>query len=417
MMEWSLSYCVLSFVFDERGHLKRRFLKEMNRSRLTLGLKRRFMTVGILSLIFAPFLFVFLILYFFFRYAQEYHKNPSSVGARQYSPLARWKFREFNELEHLFQQRLNRGYPKAVKYLNQFPQQHLIIYAKFISFISGSFAAVLLIATILNQELLHNFEITPGYSSFFYITVFGAIAAAASGMIPHESEVYEPERVGRELAEDTHFFPPEWHGKMHTNKVRQEVSGLFENKVILYAQELFSVLTAPYMLCVSLPRSAHRIVDFFREFSVHVDSLGYVCSFAIFDFKRHGNALYGAPSQAPDEHLTSKAGKMEASFLSFKAANPDWDPGLEGSAYLSSVMHRQQRQPTPLGTVGSHEGLLSVPNPPSHGPLGGESMMAASEWSNDERGDGAPSLGKRLGRDVFRLLNAVYESRAQPGVF
>jgi autophagy-related protein 9 len=89
--------------------------------------------------------------------------------------------------------------------------------------VAGSFAAVLLIATILNQDLLHNFEITPGYSSFFYITVFGGLAAASNAMIPPESSIYEPEKIGRELADETHYFPPEWHNKMHTNKVRSPV--------------------------------------------------------------------------------------------------------------------------------------------------------------------------------------------------
>lgn len=403
VLEWGLSYTLLSFVFDEKGHVKRRFLKASNRGRLTLGLKIRFITVGALALVFAPFLFFFLILYFVFRYTQEYHKNPSSLGTRQYSPIARWKLREFNELPHLFNQRLNRSYKKAVEYLNQFPQEHIIIYAKVISFVTGSFAAVLLIATILNQDLLHDFEITPGYSSFFYITVFGGIAAGASGLVPHEAEVYDPEKVGRELADETHYFPPDWHGKMHTNKVRAEFSQIFENKIVLYLYELFSVLTAPYILMVSLPQSAGQIVDFFREFTVHVDSLGYVCSFAVFDFKRHGNQAYGAPTDQKDDHLASKAGKMESSFLSFKAAYPNWDPGMERSTYLTTVMSRGRN-------VSNASGEALGSNIAMH-PLG-ESALAASEWSNHDRN----SMGKRLGTDLFRLLDAVYESkRHQPG--
>jgi len=60
-------------------------------------------------------------------------------------------------------------------------------------------------------------------------------------------------------------------------------------KIMIYAQELLSVVLTPFVLWLSLPDCAPAIVDFFREFSIHVDSLGYVCSFAVFDFKRHGN--------------------------------------------------------------------------------------------------------------------------------
>lgn len=60
-------------------------------------------------------------------------------------------------------------------------------------------------------------------------------------------------------------------------------------KIMIYAQELLSVVLTPFVLWFSLPDCAPAIVDFFREFTIHVDTLGYVCSFAVFDFKRHGN--------------------------------------------------------------------------------------------------------------------------------
>lgn len=50
-----------------------------------------------------------------------------------------------------------------------------------------------------------------------------------------------------------------------------------------------SLAFGPLIFWFSLPDSSEAIVDFFREFTVHVDSLGYVCSFAVFDFNRNGN--------------------------------------------------------------------------------------------------------------------------------
>ena len=58
---------------------------------------------------------------------------------------------------------------------------------------------------------------------------------------------------------------------------------------MIFVQEILSVVLTPLVLWFSLPDCAPAITDFFREFTVHVDGLGYVCSFAVFDFKRHGN--------------------------------------------------------------------------------------------------------------------------------
>lgn len=89
-------------------------------------------------------------------------------------------------------------------------------------------------------------------------------------------------------------------------------------KIQIFAQEIISVILTPFVLWLSLPACAPAIVDFFREFSVHVDGRGYVCSFAEFNFERHGNVKFGAPTRAQDNKMVSNEGKMEKSFLNFK---------------------------------------------------------------------------------------------------
>src|SRR5882724_1913603 len=59
--------------------------------------------------------------------SQEYHKNPSSLSGRKYTPFAEWKFREFNELPHLFARRLAESYSTASMYNGQFPNEKVAI--------------------------------------------------------------------------------------------------------------------------------------------------------------------------------------------------------------------------------------------------------------------------------------------------
>lgn len=143
-------------------------------------------------------------------------------------------------------------------------------------------------------------------------------------------------------------------------------------KIVSFFHEILSVLTTPLVLWFTLPRSSARIIDFFREFTIHVDGLGYVCSFAVFDFTKTGlgDVRYGAPapvvtaldegavgqgeqsqSQSQnqsrsesiitgglddidshggrpriliDERLVADQGKLEKSIIGFKAAHPTW---------------------------------------------------------------------------------------------
>lgn len=46
------------------------------------------------------------------------------------------------------------------------------------------------------------------------------------------------------------------------------------------------MIITPFILWISLPKCSDKIIDFFRENTVHVHGLGYVCSYAMFDFNK-----------------------------------------------------------------------------------------------------------------------------------
>ncbi|KAI7893573.1 APG9-domain-containing protein [Mucor mucedo] len=422
-LEWNLTFCLLGFVFDHRGQMRKRFLKEKNKHVLVAGLKRRFIFMGLLNFALSPFILAYLILHFFFRYFEEYHKNPGEMGSRGYTPFAKWKFREFNELPHLFRNRISQSYEFANLYINQFPKEKTILAAKFVSFLAGSFAGVLALFTLFDSEALLNFEITPNGTVLFYLGITGTIFAVTRGMIPDENQVFEPERLLRQVVEHTHYLPAEWKHKLHTDQVRGEFCLLFDYKVGVFLQELTSVIFAPLVLCLSLPTSAEQIVDFFREFTIHVDGLGYVCSFAQFDFERHGNVNYGVQGvTTEDEYYLSKQGKMEKSFISFKANHPKWIPqDLGGSMYLSRLTEfknqkrhvhiqeedsddeqverrRPEKQPMRLNQYGIPDVVPSNL---------GDSFAANQRWNQQE-----DAIDKKEG--MMGLLNQFYDLSNNP---
>ncbi|KAI8345924.1 autophagy protein Apg9-domain-containing protein [Mortierella sp. GBAus27b] len=428
ILEWSLGFCILGYVFDDRGQVRKRFLKDTRRAELVDGLGRRFQFMGIATMLFAPFISVYLMLYFFFRYFEEYHKNPGSIGTRQYTPLAKWKFKEFNELPHLFETRINVSYPLAMKYNNQFPKEKTILVCRFVAFISGSFAAVLALMTLFDQELLLGLEITTEKTVFFYLGLFGTIMAVSRGMIPDKAESFDPEELLRQVVEHTHYMPNEWRDKLHTDEVRKQFALLFEYNVVLFLMEFMSLVLTPLILCFSLPRCSEKIIDFFREFTVHVDGVGYVCSFAVFDFKRHGNVKYGAPVDATtDQRFISNEGKMEKSFLNFKQNNPDWEPSdPEGSMFLSRLLeadaatshrhhhhhHGEHTQP-PFPWVASSAPIRPRNNKPfnngsnDRGLYHGRSRLGTGAHTTfDEASDSAEDGSDGHGQDVKYYLSS-----------
>ena len=222
------------------------------------------------------------------------------------------------------------SHPFATRYLDQFPKRKTVELAKFVSFIAGALIAVLAVSTIVDPELFLGFEITKDRTVLFYLGVLGAVWGAAHGTVPPENEIFMPEYALRNVIQYTRYQPSEWKDRLHTDDVKREFAELYQVKLVNFVHEVLSILLTPLICWFALSKSSDRIIDFFREFTIHVDGLGYVCSFGVFDFQKgpeHAPPAHvaGQGEGALDDYYLSKHGKMAMSYFGFLdnyATNP-----------------------------------------------------------------------------------------------
>jgi autophagy-related protein 9 len=247
------------------------------------------------------------------------------------------------------------SYPFASRYLDQFPKVKMVQVARFMAFVAGAVVSVLAVATLWDPEIFLGFEITSDRTVLFYLTLFGGIWAVMNGTIPEENLVFEPEYALRNVIEYTHYMPNHWQGRLHSDEVKKEFATLYQLKIAIFLEEVASIIITPFILWFSLPKCSDQIIDFFREFTIHVDGVGYVCSFAVFDFKKgdsrkplHG----GGHADVRDDYYSTKHGKMAASYYGF-LDNYLLNPKTAVQGHIPPGM-RQQFHPPP-----SFPGLMS----------------------------------------------------------
>ncbi|KAE8448280.1 autophagy protein atg9 [Mollisiaceae sp. DMI_Dod_QoI] len=377
---WNLDWCIMDLIFNDVGQVSQLILKDSHRRQLSDGLRDRFLFAGFMNVLLAPVIIVYLLVSYFFRYFAEYQKNIASINTRRYTPLAEWKFREFNELHHLFEKRINMSYPFASRYLDQFPKQKTALVMQFVAFVSGAIFAVCFVGTLWDSELFLGFEIAIEKNVFFFMAIAGGVWAAANGMIPEENLVFEPEYALRQVIEYTHYMPSHWQNRLHSDEVKREFATLYQMKLVIFLEEVLSIIVTPFILWFSLPKCSDQIIDFFREFTIHVDGVGYVCSFAVFDFKKGDGrkALHGGGNaDARDEYYSTKHGKMAASYYGF-LDNYLFNPKTAVQGHVPPGM-RHQFHPPP-----SFPGMMSPT-------LGAE--MQSSRMGRSERRPGSRAPG------------------------
>ncbi|KAG0627007.1 hypothetical protein M758_2G167400 [Ceratodon purpureus] len=374
MVEWSLNWCILQHMFDSNFLIHRDFTSSPAR------LRKRLVVLGVSMLLLAPFYVIFMFFYFLLRNAELFYHNPASMSSRRWSNLAKWNFREFNELEHMFKHRLNSSYRHAVEYVKQFPAPITSMIAKLVSYVAGAFAAVILLISLIDESLLEGH--IGKHNLIWYTAFFATVLMVSRSLITEDYQVFDPVGVMRQITSHTHYMPKHWRGAENTETVRLEFEGLFKYKAALFFEEIMSIIVTPFILIFALPKCVEDVLLFVQDFTVHIEGVGHVCSLSVFDFEHHGNSKYGSPFNTSKDRRSSQ-GKMEKSFISFKTNYPNWEPDGNGKQFMSVLADFRLRNEENELAMGQLFSSVRLPQPPNQlrpwgAPMPGNSLYTRS---------------------------------------
>ena len=343
---------VFNWMFDEKFHVRKDFYD-------VEALRRRFKTLAVVNFFLCPFLAIFMTFYFVLHNAERFYHQPSAVGTREWSSVAFWRMREFNELPHFARWRLTAAHKYATRYVQQFPNPITDICAKFVAYIVGAFAACALLLALVDDRLLNAYI---GNRDVFWLTAsLGAVLATSRAFIVEENVAFEPNLAMARVVAHTHHFPKHWRKSAHKLEVKSEFTNdLFPLKATMFFEELVGIFLCPFVLWFPLSDSAGEIVEFVRNSTARVPGIGDVCSLSVFDFSKHGNKRYGAKTNAR-KHMRSRQGKMEKSFLSFTEAYPDWNPGERGLEVLDNLRRFATKHESVVMSKSLHFGASALP--------------------------------------------------------
>ena len=357
--------------FSNNWSLREVFKRKGARNQLANEMSNRILLVGLANLALSPFIFFYQLLLSFFSYADLIKRDPSSLGMRKWSLFSRLYLRHYNEVEHEFSARLSRAYKPACMYLNCFMSTFASIIAHNVAFFSGSICAVILVLTVIDEDVLQVEHVIT------ILTVTGVLTALSRVFIPEENFIFCPELLLKSVLAHIHYMPATWRTKAHTSTVRNEFSKFFQLKVTFFVEELVSPLITPLILIFSFRNKSLEVVDFLRNFSIDVAGVGDVCSFAQLDVHKHGNPHWmdeddvmtnGKASgdaeekerALPSQAMQSEDGKTELSLVNFALTNPDWKPGQASEIFLANLKGQVRKDASMMISVRNveHTGIL-----------------------------------------------------------
>lgn len=338
-------------LFEFNWKLKDEIKITSQRQQCADQLAKNCLLLAIINTILLPLILIWQILYTFYTYAEAIKRDPSmALGTRNWSLYARWYCRHFNELDHQLDDRLNRGYKAATKYMNSFTSPLLEVIFKHIAFIAGSILAILICLTIYDEDVITVEHLIT------VMTALGGIVAISRAFISSEiPSKYTHSELHTNVLEHIHYKP---HGYApYSNQARTAMGNIFPYKIEAVLEELISPIVTPYILIRHMRSRSLEIIDFFHNYTVEVAGTGDVCTFAMMNIKEHGNPQWKASCDSSSsqkgsgpgsglatgqavlpitqmipevpslpQQLVTENGKLELSLINFKLTNPKWNP-------------------------------------------------------------------------------------------
>lgn len=326
LLEWNYIYCFIAPLFNEKNEIDPKYLDEGNT--YLKKAKNRLKWISIFNLILMPFILIYLVFYLILQYGEQFYKEPHLISSRQWALDAKWRLRCYNELPHLFYDRLKSASKYGHKYLDEFPNKTAETISRFVVFVLGSFFLVLLIVSVLNENLLINLDIFSNKPVLWCMGIFGGISAVLKNLIV-DKMVFRPKKQYNEIIKYI-TLPEEWEANCDQKEYRNHFIQMFPYHILTMLYECVMLLFTPYILYFKVRKVSPQIC---QNILAGIDKhhvLGHVAK----------NSLFNNLTQV------SQNKKTQESFDRFKDKYPEHtfsrflysDDSLIGESLLESVV-------------------------------------------------------------------------------
>ena len=270
---------MLSYMFNHKYQIRPSFYMDPS------SLRRRLFLCGIAHAVFMPFLLFFMTLHFSMLNLYDWRSTKQYLGPREWSPIAMWTFREFNELPHAFERRMGPSYQASEDYLKLFTQSAAVTsLGRALVFVSGSLGAVLLAFAAVNDSILLHVKLGQ-WNLLWYVGILGVAFSVGKALLPDAKSqrpstrnlFLEMDAALERVSTHTHYYPDVWQKRGWDARTYSAFSRLFQYKAKLFVSEIVSVVLAPIVLCISLPKCAESICSFVQKVKTEVPGVGDVC--------------------------------------------------------------------------------------------------------------------------------------------
>lgn len=309
-------------IFDKIKNAKELYEEDVATLRYSLY------SLGLFGLIISPIMAIVVFIFVLFEYGEQFKSSPGQLLAIQdWSLLARYKFRDYNELAHLFEARMKKTYKPVTEFLDNRVSNSLVVFARFVSFQLSSVLVLLVVASFYDPNFLTQTKLIGDLNALVIIGALGTAVGGLRRVIPSERTVYEPKHIMLDLSAATHYYPRRWIGQEHTAATVSDLKKLYPYSILTFFWEMLGIFIAPLQM-ISMSRNAGSILNYIKEITVQLHGRDFYTKHSCFRKKKekYQDQTLSLSAEPNIPHLRLFPYKVAQSLVNFKAEYPAWVP-------------------------------------------------------------------------------------------
>lgn len=306
-VELNLKFCFLFPLRDDKNNISTDKLKNTQEYKNKVKYMLKWATCA--NIILLPFILLFVAFYNLIQYGESFYNSPKLIASRSWTRISKWKFRFYNELPHLFENRMELASKEMKTYFEQFNYRILEIVSRLIVFVFSSIFLLLVFFVFVNENNLNNKGFFGFQPLLWHITIYATILAIFRNYT--KSNIMTRPQESLEKANKYLYLISETNIKNATSyKIRNKMATYYQYHIICITQEILSIIITPFYYMPLLYNKSDEICDFIIE---HIDNhyiMGNVSGFSIFTKYTH--------------NLVENNPKLKYSYQAFTESHTDW---------------------------------------------------------------------------------------------
>ena len=275
IMEWNIIFCILNSIFNNDIKFNPKFLN--NDPKFISSIQEKLKFIAILNFVFMPFIFIFLLFYYLFIYGEKFYSNPNYIITRNWTLMAKWKLRNYNELFHEYDSKFIITKDICNEYTNLFPNKIIQTISRFLLFILSSVFVILVFISIVNERILTNLYITNNKQTIWFIGIVGSIIAILKRNLVETAPDYPKDKM-KNLKEKINSIPDKW--LEDAQKKNSEFFKYYQLQSIILLKDIYYTLIIPFTL-YKISINTKNIMRYLNDITIST-SYGHMNKYASF---------------------------------------------------------------------------------------------------------------------------------------